>query len=274
MERDPNAGLRRLEILPLAEEHLIFKWVSIDPNIKCSEIVASINVTQVTAAVITSVMISLRDTLPIYDLEIRMATSDAAGCNWLSFGDTLSTHTHRDALPSWISDKYPAIDCDVRCLTKDPVTMQGCIFIPNMLHLTKNIVTSLELSSSQKSKQKLRIGKVPISLNMIKEVWLKKEGASGQLHATKLSAHHFEKSAYSWMIVLLATQVLSASIAVMISNAIDDDDIVLNLRVKGMYCHICDLCTHWNGWLISAMGKTDRTIRRMQWIGRGNFWKL
>ncbi len=33
-----------LENLPLAEEHLIFKWVSIDPNIKCSEIVASINV--------------------------------------------------------------------------------------------------------------------------------------------------------------------------------------------------------------------------------------
>ena len=83
-----------LENLPLAEEHLIFKWVSIDPNIKCSEIVASINVTQVTAAVITSVMISLRDTLPIYDLEIRMTTTDAAGCNCLSFGDALLTHTH------------------------------------------------------------------------------------------------------------------------------------------------------------------------------------
>ena len=131
-----------LENLPLAEEHLIFKWFSIDPNIKFSETVASIlTVTKVTAAVITSAMISLRDLLPIYDLEIRMATSDTAGCNWLSFGDMLSTHTHRDAFPSWIFDKYPDIDCDARCLTKDPVTMQWCVFIPDMLHLTKNIVT-------------------------------------------------------------------------------------------------------------------------------------
>ena len=93
-----------------------------------------------TAAVITSVMISLQDTLSINDLEIRMATFDAAGCNWLSFGNMLSTHTHRDALPSWISNKYPDIlDCDVRCLMKDLVTMQWCIFIRDMPHLTKNM---------------------------------------------------------------------------------------------------------------------------------------
>ena len=47
------------------------------------------------------------------------------------------------------------------------------------------------------------MGKVPMSLNMIEEVWLKTEGASGQLHARKLSAHHFEKNAYSKMNVLL-----------------------------------------------------------------------
>ena len=93
-----------LENLSLANEHLIFKWVSIDPDIKCSDIVASINVAKVTPAVITSIMISLRDTLPMFGLELSMATSDAAGCNWLSFG-TLSTHTHRDALPVWIHDK-------------------------------------------------------------------------------------------------------------------------------------------------------------------------
>jgi hypothetical protein len=63
-------------------------------------------------------MISLPDTLPIFDLEFRMATSDVAGCNWLSFGDTLSTHTHRDALPSWIPNTYPDFDYDVKCLNK------------------------------------------------------------------------------------------------------------------------------------------------------------
>jgi hypothetical protein len=114
----------------------------------CSEIVASINVTKVTAAVITSIMISLRDTLPIFDLEIMMATSDAAGCNWVSFGDMLSTHTHRDALSTWIPNKYPDIDYDVRCLMKDPVTMQWCVYFANVPHLTKNIVICLELLSS------------------------------------------------------------------------------------------------------------------------------
>ena len=235
-----------LENLSLANEHLIFKWVSIDPDIKCLEIVASINVAKVTPAVITSIMISLWDTLPMFGLELSMATSDAADCNWLSFG-TLSTHTHRDALPVWIHDKYPNINYDVMCLMKDPVTMQWFVFIPDMPHLTKNIVTCLELSSSQKSKRRLRMGKVPMNLGMIEEVWLRSGGASGQLQATKLTTHNFEKNAYSRMNVSLATQLLSASTAAMITNVMMDDDIILNLREKGMYGHIRDLCSHWNG---------------------------
>ncbi len=141
-----------LENLPLAEEHLVFKWVSIDPNVKCSDILASINVKKVSAAVITSMMIALRDTLPMFGLEMRMATSDVAGCNWVSFWDTLLTNTFRDALPQQILDKYSGIDYNVRCLMKDPVTGQWCIFIPDMPHLTKNIVKCLKLSSSSKSK--------------------------------------------------------------------------------------------------------------------------
>ena len=91
------------------------------------------------------------------------------------------------------------------------------------------------------------MGKVPMNMGMIEEVWLKLDGASGQLQSTKLTFHHFEKNAYSRMNVSLATQLLSASTAAMISNAMQDDDIVLNLHEKGMYLHICDLCTHWNG---------------------------
>jgi hypothetical protein len=76
-----------------------------------------------------------------------MASSDAAGCNWVLFGDTLSTHTFCDALPQQIFDEYPIIDYNVRCLTKDPVTGKSFFFVPYMPHLTKNIVTCLELSS-------------------------------------------------------------------------------------------------------------------------------
>jgi hypothetical protein len=87
-----------LDNLLLAEEHLVFKFSSIDPGVKCSELVASVNVAKVTSSIITAIMISLRDLLvPMVGFEIGMATSDAAGCNWVSFWDTLSTHTFRDA---------------------------------------------------------------------------------------------------------------------------------------------------------------------------------
>ena len=56
-ECDEGEGVQQNSILdniPLAQEHLVFKFSSIDPQIKCSEIVASVNVTKVTPGVITS----------------------------------------------------------------------------------------------------------------------------------------------------------------------------------------------------------------------------
>ncbi len=182
-----------LDNLPLAKEHLIFKFSSIDPRVKCSDIVASVNVTKVTSGVITSVMIALRDALPMFCLEVGMATSDAAGCNWVSYCDTLSTHTYRDALPHEILDMYPTVDFDVQCLMADPATKPWIIFLPDMPHLTKNIVTALELSSSKNSKRNLKYGVVPVNMQMIEEVWLKCDGASSQLQSTKLTHRHFDK---------------------------------------------------------------------------------
>jgi hypothetical protein len=82
----------------LAEEYLIFKFRSIDPQIKCSEIVASMNVTKVTSGIISSVIIALCDLFTMVGLQVGMATSDANGCNWVSYCDTLSTHTFCNAL--------------------------------------------------------------------------------------------------------------------------------------------------------------------------------
>jgi hypothetical protein len=88
-----------LDNLLLAEEHLVFKFSSIDPGVKYSEIVATVNMKKVTSGIITSVMIALRDLLPMVGLVVGMAMSDAAGCNWVSYRDTLSTHTFQDASP-------------------------------------------------------------------------------------------------------------------------------------------------------------------------------
>ncbi len=112
----------------------------------------------------------------------------------------------------------------------DPVTLQWIVFLPDMCHLTKNIATSLELSSSKNSKCNLMYGKVPVNTGMVEEIWLKCEGASGQLQTTRLTFCHFDKNPYSRMNVNLATQLLSRSTVEMIRDAIADDNIVLSLQ--------------------------------------------
>jgi hypothetical protein len=236
-----------LDNLPLAEEHLVFKFSSIDPQIKCSEIVAPVNVTKVTSGIISSIIIALRDLLPMVGLQIGMATSDAAGCNWVSYRDTLSTHTFCDALPHEILEKYPTVDFDPKCLMTDPITNQWIVFLPDMPHLTKNIVTSLELSASKNSKHNLMYGKVPVNMGMVEEIWLKCNGASGQLQSAKLTSLHFDKNAYSRMNVKLVTQLLSQLTVEMICYGIADKGVVLSLRNKGgMYNHVADFCERWN----------------------------
>ena len=106
-ENSPTSAVQQNSILDnllLAEEHLVFKFSSIDPGVKCSEIVASVNVGKVTSSIITAIMISLRDLLPMVGLEIGMVTSDAAGCNWVSFRIPYQ-HTHFEMcypVRSWI----------------------------------------------------------------------------------------------------------------------------------------------------------------------------
>jgi hypothetical protein len=78
-----------LENLPFAEEHLILKFSSINPQIKCLEIVASVNMTKVTSGIISSMIIALCDLLPMVGLQVGMATSDATSCNWVLYCDTL-----------------------------------------------------------------------------------------------------------------------------------------------------------------------------------------
>ena len=56
-----------MDKLRLAHEHLVFKWTSVDPKIKCSEIVASSNVEKVTPGVVAMVTEQLRNTIQYMD---------------------------------------------------------------------------------------------------------------------------------------------------------------------------------------------------------------
>jgi hypothetical protein len=126
-----------LDNLPLAQEHLVFKFSSIDLQVKFLEIVASVNVTKLTPGVITSVIIAPSYFLPVLGLDIGMATSDLASYNWVLYCNNLSSHTFQDALPQEMLDEYPTINFDVKCLMTDPVTNQWIIFLPGLPHITK-----------------------------------------------------------------------------------------------------------------------------------------
>ncbi len=147
-ECDEGEGVQQNSILDnllLAQEHLVFKLSSIDPQVKISEMVAPVNVTKVTPGVITSVIIALRNLLPMVGLHIGMATSDAAGgagCNWVSYCDKLSSHTFQYSLPQVMIDNFPMVDFDVKCLMTDPITNEWIVLLPAMPHLT-NILSYL-----------------------------------------------------------------------------------------------------------------------------------
>ena len=113
-----------MDELRLAHEHLVFKWTSIDPKIKCSEIVASINVEKVTPEVVAMVTEQLRNTIPIYGLDCAGQASDAAGANWVAAREIAATHSTKDILPQELINNYPEIDFNVSIVTKDPVSRE------------------------------------------------------------------------------------------------------------------------------------------------------
>ena len=49
--------------IPLAKEHVVFKFLVMDPTFKCLEIGASVNVGKVTPTIISTILTSLRDVM-------------------------------------------------------------------------------------------------------------------------------------------------------------------------------------------------------------------
>ncbi len=115
------------------------------------------------------------------------------------------------ALPREILNEYSNIDFDVKCLMTDPVAKEMTVFQSDGTHLTKKLVTYLELLSSLNSRQVLMYGNAAIKMQMRKEIWLKCDGASGQLQSTKLTSFHFDKNTFSWINVNLVTELLYCS---------------------------------------------------------------
>jgi hypothetical protein len=121
------------------------------------------------------------NTLPIYGLSIKFGTSDAAGCNWS---------------PKSLQDIDLSIDYDLAVVYRDKNTNEYTIFVPNMPHSSKYIVTALELSGVKKSKRKVKYGKCPMYLLCIKYIWLALGGGVSQLQETKLTKYHIDTNVF------------------------------------------------------------------------------
>ena len=114
-------------------------------------IAASINVETVTPQLVASVLDRLRDTLPIYGLRLRFATAGAAGSTWEAF-DSMIEYPVSKMIPSEPRGKYPLINYAIKIIHKCPVSGSLIILLPDMSHLVKCILSSLELSLRKDSK--------------------------------------------------------------------------------------------------------------------------
>ena len=246
-----------LDELKLAQEHLVFKWTSTDPETKCSEIVASINVEVVTAQLVASVLDRLRDTLPIYGIHVSFATADAAGSTWKAFA-SMAEHPVSKIIPGVLRDEYVSIDFSINIVHQCPVSGCHVILLPDMPHLIKCICTALELSSRRDSKRDLKYGKCFMNLQMVCNVWRALGGGTSQLQESKLTAAHFDKNAFSRMNVALAMQVFSSTVTEMIRRAIDADDVALPTSNKGAYKSLSYLCENVNNLADICNGRHER----------------
>jgi hypothetical protein len=197
-----------------------------------SEIVASIDVSTVTPNVLGNILCFLTKTMKtMYSMETIAVTADGAGENSKVF-KSFATDWIDHFLPPDLKASFPDIAFDQKCLKADPITGDPLLFLPDMPHLIKNMVTAMEKSSKPHSKRDLRYCNNPINLNAIEAMWKATGGHTQQQNHTKLTNAHFHKDAYSRMRVYLSVQVLSQSVVNMLKQGVEDEDVEVPLGKK------------------------------------------
>ena len=218
-----------IDNLLLADQNLCLRWTSLDPDVKMSEIIATIDVSKTTPEVVAALAIEAMDiAASTYGIYTSSMFADDAGEN-AKFADTFSVLAAKDLMDEAQVKDYEAkgVDLSVRVGFNDLTTGNLVALIPDMPHLSKNVVTAMEFSSKKNQKRNLRRGKKPVNLNMIKVPWVKTGGKSKQQHPTKLTVHHFEKNSHLRMKIRLAMQVLSNSVKTMLEKACLDNTLDL-----------------------------------------------
>lgn len=244
-------------MLALGKEHNITICTSMDPQIKCSEVCASTDVEKVTPQVMFDMTHLLAQTMPMFGFHCVANIVDAAGPNWKALLAD-STLAAKDFLPQELMDQFEVIDFEIVHITKDIVTGEPIINAPDLLHLSKNVVTAMEMSWKKDHKRFIMYKKCPFHLGLVKDAFVATGGGSNQLQPTRLSSRHFNRDANSRMDCNAALNILSGSTANMIEAAINDDAIetIGSIRLKKILLPLMHFIRRWNFMVDIMLGKS------------------
>jgi len=236
-----------IDNLRMADQHLCFRWTSLHPDVKVSEIVATIDVGCVTPEVVSAMSKEVIDMMSAtYGLDTDATFADDATEN-AKYAAVFSKLPAEGLIDAILVEEYKdKVDFSIKVAFTDLTTGNITVILPDMPHLVKNMVTAMELSSTPSSKRDLYFdADNPVNLNMIKAVWKATGGKSNQQQHTKLTLQHFEKNPFTRMRVYLAVQVLSNSVRIMLVEAVDDDSIKVPLD-KSKYAHLIEFIEKMN----------------------------
>jgi hypothetical protein len=252
----------------IAGHHLVWKYTTVDPDIKFSLVVAREDCESLKAARLEGTLMSLLLALYAHGLDICSLCGDGATENVQLF-KSLCTKT----IVEWLSDdtmrefdKLGLLDEEaaMNVIFINPSTGKPIFVIEDMPHVVKRLVNAMERSSKKKEKRNLRYEKnrYPIDLRMIQGVWQALGGGKFHLSECKLGWQHFLKDAYSRMNVSLSVQVLSDTVVLMITKAQADPDIKLPMR-EFHYDKLKELARHVNSLVDIINGRsTEKNIFR------------
>ena len=251
----------------IAGHHMVWKYTTVDPDIKFSLVVAREDCESLKAARLEGTLMSLLLALFAYGLDVCSLCGDGATENVQLF-KSLCTETILDWLSNDTKQEFEKLglleEAAMNVVFINPSTGKPIFVVEDMPHVVKRLANALELSSKKKEKRDLRFEKnrYPINLRMLEGVWQALGGGKFHLSECKLGWQHFLKDAYSRMNVSLAVQVLSDTVVIMITKAQDDPDIKLPMQ-NFQYDKLKELARHVNNLvdIINGRSTTKNVFR-------------
>lgn len=208
----------------MAKHFLLFYFTSWESKCRRTQMcVARCGMNTITGSWLAETIRKIIAMLDVYGFIVDSVVADGATEN-RSCNNQLATLTANELLDlSFLSDMKRAIlPTEKKIAFRHPTRPEITIFIwSDMPHWTKKFVNALERTDYSDSDTNLNFRGQPLSLVMLKQVWLNTKPLEGAaLRTNRLAREHFEKDSFSRMRVYLAVQVVSMTMCRLIDEQI------------------------------------------------------